>query len=81
MCEKRIINPQNLGQISSILVDYAIPSMILSSITGDGPHLSNSELVTVFGAVALTMALMLMVQAGTHVRRAGIQSVPHGVMA
>lgn len=57
--KKGIINPQNLGQISSILVDYAIPSMILSSITGNGPHLSNSELVTVFGAVALTMALML----------------------
>lgn len=57
--KKGILNENNLPQISALLVDYAIPAVILSSITGDGPHLSGSELLTVFGAVLLTMLLML----------------------
>lgn len=55
-----ILNVNNLTQISALLVNYAIPAVILSSITGDAPHLSGSELLHVCGAVFLTMALMLL---------------------
>ena len=55
-----ILNVNNLTQISALLVNYAIPAVILFSITGDAPHLRGSELLHVCGAVFLTMALMLL---------------------
>lgn len=54
-----VVTHSNLPQFTSLIFNFAMPAIILSSVTGDEPHIDGSELMVVFYAVMATIALLI----------------------
>jgi predicted permease len=59
---KNILTPENQGQITQLVLGIAYPAIILSGVTGDGPHMEGGELAYAFGVI-LVMLVLLMISA------------------
>lgn len=58
-----ILTPENQPQITKLVVNIAYPAIILSGVTGSGPHIEGRELLYAFGViVALLVLLMICAQ-------------------
>lgn len=57
--KKGVITRENTPQLTSLVLNYTMPAIILASITGDAPHIEGRELAMVFLAVAATLALLI----------------------
>jgi len=44
--KKQILTPDNQAQITQLVLSIAYPAIILSGVTGDGPHIAGAEIKT-----------------------------------
>ena len=54
-----VLNHSNLPQFTSLVFNFAMPAIILSGATGDGPHIEGRELMMVFYAAIITIGLLI----------------------
>jgi predicted permease len=54
-----VLSHSNLPQFTSLVFNFAMPAIILSGTTGDGPHIEGHELIVVFYAVIVTIGLLI----------------------
>ena len=58
--KKNILTPDNQGQITQLVLQVAYPAIILSGVTGDGPHMEGGALLYAFGVVVVMLALLML---------------------
>ncbi len=57
---KGVIHQNNTPQLTSLVLNYAMPAIILSGITTSAHHLAGRELLTLFIAVMSTIILLIL---------------------
>lgn len=57
---KGFLTEANQPQITQIVMNIAYPAIILSGVTGDGPHIEGMELLKAVGVILALLALMLL---------------------
>ncbi len=77
--KKQILTPDNQAQITQLVLSIAYPAIILSGVTGDGPHIAGAELAYAFGVI-LVMLAMLMVSAFLIPRLLGYGRAEKGIV-
>ncbi|MCH3949642.1 MAG: AEC family transporter [Acidaminococcus sp.] len=55
----QILTPENQPQITKLVLNIAYPAIILSGVTGDGPHMEGMELARAFGVIVAMLAILL----------------------
>ena len=49
--KKKILTEENQPQITQLVLNIAYPAIILSGVTGDGPHIAGQELLSAGGVI------------------------------
>lgn len=55
----QILTPENQPQITKLVVNIAYPAIILSGVTGKGPHIEGAELAYAFGVIVVMLVLLM----------------------
>lgn len=55
----KILTLENQPQITKLVVNIAYPAIILSGVTGKGPHIEDTELAYAFGVIVAMLALLM----------------------
>lgn len=59
--KKKILTDENQPQITQLVLNIAYPAIILSGVTGDGPHIAGQELLSAGGVLLAMLAVLLVV--------------------
>ncbi|WP_370821165.1 AEC family transporter [Acidaminococcus massiliensis] len=59
--KKKILTDENQPQITQLVLNIAYPAIILSGVTGDGPHIAGQELLSAGRVILAMLAVLLLV--------------------
>lgn len=54
--KKKILTEENQPQITQLVLNITYPAIILSGVTGDGPHIAGQELLSAGGVILAMLA-------------------------
>lgn len=77
--KKQILTEENQAQITQLVLNIAYPAIILSGVTGEGPHIAGPELLQA-GGVILGMLAVLLVVARVLPRLLGFPKAEQGMV-